>query len=52
MLTDLLAGQVQVAFDNLQSSLPHIKAGRLRAYALDLGLKHPAVLAYSDFVIL
>jgi tripartite-type tricarboxylate transporter receptor subunit TctC len=31
MLTDLLAGQVQIAFDNLQPSLPHIKAGKLRA---------------------
>ncbi len=31
MLTDLLAGQVQVAFDNMPSSLPHIKAGKLRA---------------------
>jgi tripartite-type tricarboxylate transporter receptor subunit TctC len=34
MLTDLLAGQVQVAFDNLQPSLPHIKAGTLRALAV------------------
>ncbi len=34
MLTDLLAGQVQVAFDNLQPSLPHIKAGKLRALAV------------------
>ncbi len=34
MLTDLLAGQVHVAFDNLQPSLPHIKAGKLRALAV------------------
>ena len=27
MLTDLLAGQVQVTFDNLQPSMPHINAG-------------------------
>ena len=30
-LTDLLAGQVQVMFDALSSSLPHIRAGKLRA---------------------
>ena len=30
-LTDLMAGQVHVLFDNLPSSLPHIKSGRLRA---------------------
>src|SRR5262249_56130675 len=34
MLTDLLAGQVQGAFDNLQPSIPHIKAGKLRALAV------------------
>ena len=34
MLTDLLAGQVQVAFDDLQPSLQHIKAGKLRALAV------------------
>jgi tripartite-type tricarboxylate transporter receptor subunit TctC len=32
-LTDLLAGQVQVMFDVTPSSLPHIKAGKLRALA-------------------
>jgi tripartite-type tricarboxylate transporter receptor subunit TctC len=31
MLTDLLGGQVQVTFDNLPSSIQHIKAGKLRA---------------------
>ena len=31
MLTDLLGGQVQVTFDNLPSSIGHIKAGKLRA---------------------
>jgi tripartite-type tricarboxylate transporter receptor subunit TctC len=33
-LNDTLAGQVQVLFDNLPSSLPHIQAGRLRALAV------------------
>jgi tripartite-type tricarboxylate transporter receptor subunit TctC len=34
MLTDLLGGQVQVTFDNLPSSISHIKAGKLRALAV------------------
>jgi|SRR5665213_954528 len=34
MLNDLLGGQVQVAFDNLPSSIQHIKAEKLRALAL------------------
>ena len=33
-LTDLIGGQVQLMFDNLPSSLPHIKAGKLRALAV------------------
>jgi tripartite-type tricarboxylate transporter receptor subunit TctC len=34
MLTDLLGGQVQVTFDNMPSSINHIKAGKLRALAV------------------
>jgi tripartite-type tricarboxylate transporter receptor subunit TctC len=33
-LTDLLAGTVDVIFDNLPPSLPHIRAGKLRALAV------------------
>ena len=33
-LTDLLAGNTTVMFDNLPSALPHIKSGRLRALAV------------------
>ena len=33
-LDDALGGQVQVLFDNLPSSLPHIQAGKLRALAV------------------
>jgi tripartite-type tricarboxylate transporter receptor subunit TctC len=33
-LTDLLGGQVQVMFDNLPSSIGHIKAGKLRPLAV------------------
>jgi len=53
MLTDLLAGQVQVAFDNLQPSLPHIKAGKLRALAVTTAARSealPDLPPISDFV--
>jgi tripartite-type tricarboxylate transporter receptor subunit TctC len=33
-LTDLLAGQIQVMFDTLSTSLPHIRAGSLRPLAV------------------
>jgi tripartite-type tricarboxylate transporter receptor subunit TctC len=39
-LADLLSGQVQVMFDNLPSSIDHIRAGRLRA----LGVSTPMSL--------
>ncbi len=34
MLTDLMGGQVQLAFDNLPSSMPHIRSGKIRAIAV------------------
>jgi tripartite-type tricarboxylate transporter receptor subunit TctC len=34
MLSDLLGSHVQVAFDNLPSSIEHIRAGKLRALAV------------------
>jgi tripartite-type tricarboxylate transporter receptor subunit TctC len=43
MLTDPLAGQVQVAFDNLQPSIPHIKAGKLRGLAVTTASRSQAV---------
>src|ERR1051325_11684085 len=36
-LTDALSGQVQVLFDNLPSSLPHIQSGKLHALAVSSG---------------
>lgn len=33
-VTDLIGGQVQMMFDNLSSSLPHVRAGKLRALAV------------------
>jgi tripartite-type tricarboxylate transporter receptor subunit TctC len=40
-LTDLLAGQVQVIFDNMPSVLPHIRAGKLRALAVTTEQRSP-----------
>jgi tripartite-type tricarboxylate transporter receptor subunit TctC len=40
-LTDLLAGQVSLMFDNMPSCLPHVKANKLRA----LGVRHAPALA-------
>jgi len=42
-LTDLVAGQVQVMFDNLPSALPQIKAGKLRAVAVTSPKRAPAL---------
>jgi tripartite-type tricarboxylate transporter receptor subunit TctC len=41
MLTDLLGGQVQVTFDNLPSSIGHIRAGKLRALAVTTAVRSP-----------
>jgi tripartite-type tricarboxylate transporter receptor subunit TctC len=42
MLQDLLAGQVQLSFDNLPSALPHIRAGALRALGVTTPERWPA----------
>lgn len=34
MLTDLLSGRVQIAFDNLPQILPHVRSGAVRALAV------------------
>lgn len=65
-LNDLLGGQVDMMFDNLPSSMPHIKAGKLRALAIawpqrlpslpdvptfaELGLKQVNDAAWYGFV--
>ena len=39
----LLAGQVQLVVDPMPSSLPHVKAGRLRAIAISTAKRSPAI---------
>jgi len=41
LVVDLLAGQVAVAFDNVQSSIAYIKAGKLRALAVTSATRLP-----------
>jgi tripartite-type tricarboxylate transporter receptor subunit TctC len=53
MLTDLIGGQVQVTFDNMPSSIEHIRAGRLRALAVTTSVRSealPDVPVVADFV--
>ena len=40
-MADLLANQVQLMFDNLPGSLPHVKAGKLRALAVTSAARSP-----------
>jgi tripartite-type tricarboxylate transporter receptor subunit TctC len=52
-LTDLIAGQVQVEFDNLASSIEHIRAGKLRALAVTTTTRGdvlPDIPTVADFV--
>lgn len=43
LVVDLLSGQVQSAFDNLQSSIAYIKQGKLRALAVTTATRSPAL---------
>ncbi len=42
-LTDMISGTVQVMFDNMPSSLPHIQAGKLRALGVTTAQRSPAL---------
>ena len=42
-LADLLPGNVQLFFDSIPSSLPHIKSGRIRALGVASGKRSPAL---------
>jgi tripartite-type tricarboxylate transporter receptor subunit TctC len=53
VLTDLLGGQVQVAFTGISSSVEHIKAGKLRALAVATAARLkalPDIPTIGDFV--
>jgi tripartite-type tricarboxylate transporter receptor subunit TctC len=53
MLTDLIGGRVQVSFDNMASSLEHIRSGRLRPLAVTTVTRSealPDVPTVGDFV--
>src|ERR1700693_2477518 len=41
-LTDMLGGQMQVMFDNLPSSIEHVRTGKLRALAVTSATRSPA----------
>jgi tripartite-type tricarboxylate transporter receptor subunit TctC len=43
VLTDLLSGRIQVAFDNVSNSLEHIRAGRLRPLAVTTATRWPGL---------
>src|SRR5262249_41928810 len=52
-ITDLLAGQVQVLFDPISSSIVHIRAGKLRALAVTTAKRQdtlPNIPTVGDFV--
>ena len=54
MLTDLIGGQVQVAFDPLPTSLEHIRAGKLRALAVTTASREislPGIPSASEYVL-
>ena len=42
-VTDLLGGQVMMMFDNIPSSMPHIKTGKLRAIATTGAKRDPSL---------
>jgi tripartite-type tricarboxylate transporter receptor subunit TctC len=42
-LQDMLGGSTQVMFDNLTSSLPHIRSGKLKALAVTSSMRSPAL---------
>jgi len=42
-LTDLLAGSADVMFDNLPSAMPHIQAGKLKAFAVTSAVRSAAL---------
>jgi tripartite-type tricarboxylate transporter receptor subunit TctC len=53
LVTDLLGGQVQAAFDNLPTSIEYIRTGKFRALAVTTTARSPAlpdIPPLADFV--
>lgn len=58
-ITDLIAGNVQISFQNLSNALPHVQDGRLRAIIVTAAERHPklpniptaAEAGLADFVV-
>ncbi len=53
MLTDLVGGHIQAAFDNIPASIPHVRDGRLRALAVTTAARSdalPNVPAVGEFI--
>ena len=53
VLTDMISGQVQVMFDNIPTSIEHIRAGKLRALAVTTATRSellPDMPTIGDFV--
>jgi tripartite-type tricarboxylate transporter receptor subunit TctC len=42
-LTDLIGGQVQVMFDNITSSIGHVRANKVRALAVTTATRSPSL---------
>jgi tripartite-type tricarboxylate transporter receptor subunit TctC len=52
-MTDLIGGQVQLMFDTTQASIPHIKAGKVRALAVTTAVRSellPDLPTIGEFV--
>jgi len=49
MITDLIGGQVQMAFVTLSAALPHIQSGKLKAIALAHASRVPAISQVPTF---
>jgi tripartite-type tricarboxylate transporter receptor subunit TctC len=49
LMNDLLGGQVQFAFDQVSTSLPHVRSGRLRALAVATAKRVPLMPEVPTF---
>src|SRR5262245_10845076 len=53
-MTDLIGGQVQIAFEDISSSIEHVRAGKLRALAVTTATRPealPDIPAVGEFVL-